>query len=364
MKRRSTNLLAATALCGALVSSVCAPAIAASSEKKPVKESFDIQAHRGGVGLTTESTLEAFGKALELGVTTLELDTQITEDGKVVVTHDRQVSTTVCQDTAPLTPGDPEYPYVGKYIKGLTLAQIQTMNCGYQQHPSHPQQEQIDGARMIELHEVFSLVKSRGAKDVTLNVETKVEAGAPDETAPRELFVRRMNEEIVKAGMTRQVTVQSFDWGALMAVHKLNPKLPLLALTNYDFLQVGQPGASPWLGDIDADDFDGDFVAAAASIEGVTALSPVHGFPQDGTIDQPGYESYVTQEMVDDAHARGLAVIPWTVDDIPTMNHLVKLGVDGIITDYPDRLRRVAAAHGYKLPWAYYDRPGKPGKGH
>lgn len=80
--------------------------------------------------------------------------------------------------------------------------------------------------------------------------------------------------EIANSGRKRQVTIQSLDWGALMAIHHLDRSLPLVALTNYDFRQVGQPGASPWLGGIDADDFNGDFVAAADSIAGVVALSP------------------------------------------------------------------------------------------
>src|SRR5690625_1797278 len=77
---------------------------------------FDLQAHRGGRGLVVESTLAGFANALELGVSTLELDVQITRDRHVVVSHDRQVSATICQDTGPALPNDPIYPYVGKYI--------------------------------------------------------------------------------------------------------------------------------------------------------------------------------------------------------------------------------------------------------
>src|SRR5688500_19573687 len=84
---------------------------------------FDLQAHRGGIGLTVESTLAAFGKALELGVTTLELDVQITKDGREVVTHDRKTNPAKCIDTAPVTPGDPAFPYAGKYVKDLTFDQ-------------------------------------------------------------------------------------------------------------------------------------------------------------------------------------------------------------------------------------------------
>ncbi|KAA1420154.1 glycerophosphodiester phosphodiesterase [Mumia zhuanghuii] len=317
------------------------------------RAAFDLQAHRGGVGLTTESTVAGFAKALSLGVTTLELDTQVTKDEKVVVTHDRRVSATICKDTAPASAGDPQFPYVGKYVKDLTLAQLQTMDCGHQQRPGFPQQEVVSGARMAELKDVFALVKKRKAWGVTLNVETKVEAGAPHETAPRDLFVRRVAAEIRRSGLSRQVTVQSFDWGALMLMHRVSPRIPLVALTNRDFLQVGQPGASPWLGGIDADDFGGDFVRAAASIDGVTTLSPVYGTPQNGTIDQPGFTFYVTPQMVRDAHRRGLDVVPWTCDDMPTVAALMDMGVDGIITDYPDRVRTLMAERGMRLPRAY-----------
>ncbi|WP_433476171.1 glycerophosphodiester phosphodiesterase family protein [Spirillospora sp. CA-142024] len=322
----------------------------------PQKTHFDLQAHRGGIGMTTEESLEGFGKAMRLGVTTLELDTHVTKDRKVVVNHDRQVSAQKCRDTAPVTPGDPMYPYVGKYIKDLTLAQIKTMDCGYQRLPGFPEQEQIKGFRMVELKDVLDLVKSYHAKQVTLNIETKVEAGAPEQTAPRELFVRRVYEEIHASGIEDQVTIQSFDWGALKEMHRLAPSYPLVALTNYDFLQVGRPGASPWLGGIDADDYDGDFVRAAATIAGVRALSPVYGFPQNGKIGDPGFRFYVSRSMISAAHARGLKVVPWTCDDPATIEALIDMGVDGVITDYPNRVRQIMADRGMRLPKPYAPR--------
>ncbi|MFI2712154.1 glycerophosphodiester phosphodiesterase family protein [Micromonospora sp. NPDC018662] len=322
----------------------------------PQRTHFDLQAHRGGIGMTTEETLAGFAKAMRLGVTTLELDTQVTRDEKVVVTHDRQVNAQKCRDTAPVRPGDPTYPYVGKYIKDLTLAQVKTMDCGYQQLPGFPEQERIAGVRMAELRDVLDLVKRYRAYGITLNIETKVEAGAPEQTAPRELFVRRVFEEIRRSGIERQVTIQSFDWGALRVMHRLAPRWPLVALTNYDFLQVGQPGASPWLGGLDADDFGGDVVRAADAIPGVTALSPNYGFPQNGTIADPSFRFYPDARMIADAHARGLKVIPWTCDDMPTVAALMDLGVDGIITDYPNRVRQLMAERGMRLPKAYRAR--------
>lgn len=321
-----------------------------SSAHRPVD--FDLQAHRGGLALRPESTLSSFGNALRLGVSTLELDVQITEDDQAVVTHDRRVDARKCLDTAPATPGDPEFPYVGKYVNTLTLAQVKTLECGTKTLVDFPAQQAVPGSRMPLLSEVFDLVRRYGADDVTLNVETKVEAGAPSETAPREQFVQIVAAQVRAAGLLERVTIQSFDWGALMRMRQVEPGLPLVALTNRDFLQVGQPGASPWLGGIDIDDFGGDPIAAIKSF-GAAAFSPVHGFPQNGKVTDPNYQPYVTQAMVDHAHSNGIKVIPWTIDDTATMNKLIDDGVDGIITDYPDRLRQVMAERGLRLPKAY-----------
>ncbi|HEU4811895.1 MAG TPA: glycerophosphodiester phosphodiesterase family protein [Nocardioides sp.] len=333
---------------GAAVVAPLTPAPAQAAEPP----SFDLQAHRGGLGLTVESTLASFDKAIRLGVSTLELDVQITQDGQAVVTHDRKVNGSKCQDTAPATPGDPEFPYAGDYVNTLSLAQVRTLDCGSQTQPQFPGQQASPGARMPLLGEVFDLVQAYDAKHLVLNVETKVEAGAPSETAPREQFVQVTDREIREAGIADQVTIQSFDWGSLMRMKEVDPALPLVALTNYDFLQTGQPGRSPWLGGIDIDDFGGDPIKAVDSF-GASAFSPVHGFPQNGKVTDAGYKPYVTSEMVDEAHRYGIEVIPWTVDDKPTMNKLIDDGVDGLITDYPDRLREVLADRGFALPHAY-----------
>jgi glycerophosphoryl diester phosphodiesterase len=155
--------------------------------------------------------------------------------------------------------------------------------------------------------------------------------------------------EVRRAGLVENVTVQSFDWGALMRVRAVEPRLPIVALTDGTFLQTGRPGGSPWLGGIDIDDFGGSLVQAAGSF-GADAISPVHGDPQGGSVLDPGYRSFTTKEMVDGAHAAGMKVIPWTVNDIATMNRLIDIGVDGIITDYPDRLRDLLETRDYELP--------------
>lgn len=311
---------------------------------------FDLQVHRGGLGLVTEGTLQAFANALELGVSTLELDTQVTADGYVVVTHDRQVLPHRCLDTAPATADDPQFPYVGKYIKDLNWSQVRTLDCGSQRASAHASQQTVPGARLVLLSEVLDLVKRHRAFDVMLNIETKVEAGAPEETAPREVFVQTVIDEIYRHDMQNQVSIQSFDWGALMRVRELAPELPIIALSNaQSFLQCGMPGASPWTGGIDMDDFDCNLPAAAASF-GADAISPVHGLPQNASVTDANYQAFTTPEMVTQAQSLGLRVIPWTINDTATMAHLISIGVDGIITDYPDRLRTILATENLPLP--------------
>ncbi|MGM1058184.1 glycerophosphodiester phosphodiesterase [Saccharothrix sp. Mg75] len=336
------------ALAAALVLSLTVPVVVPGAASAHGRRSFDLQAHRGGIGLTVESTLAAFAKALELGVTTLELDVQITRDGREVVTHDRRTNPAKCVDTAPATPGDPAFPYAGKYVKDLTFAQVRTLDCGSRRWAQHPDQELSPGARMPTLAEVFALARRHRAHGVRFNIETKVEAAAPHETAPREQFVEVTAREIRRSGFQRSVTVQSFDWGTLMLWRRAEPRIPLVALTQPEFLRPG----SPWTGGLELADFGGSVVKAVTSF-GASALSPVHGNPQGGTANDPGYVPFTTKALVDEAHAHGLAVVPWTVNDVATMHKLIDDGVDGIITDYPDRLRGVMADRGLKLPRPY-----------
>lgn len=317
-------------LIGALVIAMATPGIADAHHHRD----FDLQAHRGGIGLTVESTLKAFGKALELGVTTLELDLQITRDGREVITHDRRTNPAKCLDTAPAFPGDPDFPYAGKYVKDLTFAQVRTLDCGSTRWSQYPDQELAPGARMPTLAELFDLARRHRASGIRFNIETKVEAAAPHETAPREQFVQRAVREIRRSGFLPNVTVQSFDWGTLMRLREVEPRIPLVALTQPEFLRPG----SPWTGGLNLDDFGGSVARAVRSF-GAKALSPVH--------------TMTTKELVTDAHGQGLAVIPWTVDEESRMHEVIGTGIDGLITDYPDRLRKVLKERGFKLPKRY-----------
>jgi glycerophosphoryl diester phosphodiesterase len=354
MRTMRGEFLAAVVMLGG----VAAAAAMVAAEDRSGPPSLDLQAHRGGLGLRPESSPAAFEHALRLGVTTLELDVQITWDGQAVVTHDRRVNPVVCRDTTPAFPGDPRFPYVGKLVKDLTLAQLKTLDCGTRR-PADPRVDQfvdtqipVPGSQIITLRELFDLVKradAAGSEGVRLNIETKVEAGAPQETAPREQFVQVVIDEVRRAELIENVTIESFDWGALMRVREVEPRLPVIALIDENFLQTGQSGASPWLGGIDIDDFGGNPVQAVNSF-GADVIAPVHGHPEDGSVLDPDYRPITTKEMVDEAHTVGIRVIPWGVNDIATMNRMIGIGVDGIITDYPDRLRDLLETRGYQLP--------------
>ncbi|WP_225219055.1 alkaline phosphatase [Arthrobacter gallicola] len=302
------------------------------------RPSIDLQSHRGGRGEYTEESLTAFRHSLELGVSTLELDTHLSRDGAVVVWHDDTIQAEKCRDTAPAAAGDPGFPYVGDRVADLTLAQLKTLDCGYQQLPGYPEQQVVEGNRIAELKDVFALVREVRARGVWLNIETKVEdgqAGGPG----MEALTRSVIREIRNSGMADRVTLQSFDWGSLNLAGRIAPRLTRVALAaGPETLEIGQPGAAAILGGIDIDDYEGSVVLAAAA-QGYDVISPVY--------------ASVTRQMVAEAQELDMKIVPWTVNQPAVMNYLIDLGVDGIITDYPTRLRLVMEERGLKLPRAY-----------
>ncbi len=179
---------------------------------------FDLQAHRGGRGETTEESLRAFAKALELGVSTLELDIVITKDGQPMVWHDPTIDAEKCADTGPAFAGDPQYPYVGKLVHELTLVQIRTLDCG-KRLAEFPRAEVVRGNKIATLPEVFALADSYRA-GVRYNIETKVEADNPSRSADPQQFVDVILAAIRSAGKVDRVEIQSFDWRTLPMVHE------------------------------------------------------------------------------------------------------------------------------------------------
>ncbi|UTT70458.1 glycerophosphodiester phosphodiesterase [Arthrobacter sp. DNA4] len=239
---------------------------------------------------------------------------------------------------APATAGDPEFPYVGRRVAELSLAQVKTLNCGFMQLPGFPEQDVIEGNRIAELKDVYQLAEQYNAKKVRFNVETKVEDGKAGGEGMVAL-TKAVVAEVQASGAAERTTIQSFDWSSLNLTRKLAPELTLVALSSGDaWMQVGKPGAAPELGGIDIDNYDGSLAKAAAA-QGYDVISPTF--------------SSVTPQMIAEAHQLGLAVIPWTVNKPADMERLMDQGVDGIITDYPTRLRTLMDERGLKLPKAY-----------
>jgi glycerophosphoryl diester phosphodiesterase len=307
---------------------------------------FDLQAHRGGRGETTEESLRGFAKALELGVTTLELDIVLSKDAEPMVWHDPVIQAAKCADTAPAFAGDPSYPYVGKQVNELTLQQLRTLDCG-QLLPEFPSAEVVKGNKIATLPEVFTLTDSYGA-DVRYNIETKVEAEKPEMSAPPQQFVDVILATVRAADKTDKVEIQSFDWRTLPMVRVAEPSIPLVAL--YDET-TWVPG-SPWLNGIDPTAVADPIVGAV--LVGANIISPGYSVPYGQTPADPDFRLVADRTYVDRAHGLGLRVVPWTINDAATMNAQIEAGADGMITDYPTRLRAVMADRGMPLPPAYH----------
>jgi glycerophosphoryl diester phosphodiesterase len=315
-------------LSAAVVAAVLAlapPGAAASAD-------FDLQAHAGGRGEATGESLRAFAKSLELGVSTLELDINITKDRQPLVWHDPIIEPQQCSDTGPAFAGDPSYPYVGKLIHDLTVAQIQTLDCG-KPNSQFPHAEVVQHNKIATLPAVFALADSYRAA-VRYNIETKVAADRPGISADPQEFVDVVLGVVRTADKVDRVEIQSFDWRTLPLVHRAEPAIPLVALWD---AQTWVPD-SPWLAGVNPA-IVGDPVIGATMV-GANILSPDYAL--------------VDRALVERAHALGLRVIPWTVDDAGDMQTQIADGVDGIITNYPALLRSVMAELGMPLPPAYH----------
>ncbi|KAL0636687.1 hypothetical protein Q9L58_004295 [Maublancomyces gigas] len=304
---------------------------------------LSVQGHRGGLGYRPESTLWAFANALELGVDALEMDTVFTKDGISVVWHDHQILATKCRDTVPGA------QYVGKYIANLTLAEVQSLDCGSQQIDLHPQAELHPGAKIPTLEEVLDLVDCYGDKRVEINLETKLDPVRPNETLAIGNYINDIVPILQKRGYASRTYIQSFDWRTLVGIKKKFPKTRTVALLDTNNVKSEDRGVSgyPWLGGVDLDGFKGDWVAAANSI-GVTIVSPIHGSPSNATPNTPGYVPITTADVVKRAHKLGIQVIPWTVDFEVTINKMISDGVDGIISNYPERVLHISEQRGKK----------------
>ncbi len=258
---------------------------------------FDLQGHRGARGLAPENTLAAFRIALDLGVTTLETDLAVTKDGVLVISHDPFLN-------PDLTRLDGQWiATAGPTIQSLTLADLKRYDIG-RTNPGSKYGQQFAGQKL-----------------------------APDP----ERFAQLTVEAIRKGKAGARSTIQSFDWRGLIAARRLAPEIATgcLSIESNNSDTVGRASAqpSPWLGGLDLKAHGGS-VPKLAKAAGCAVWSP--------------FWRNVTAENVKEAQALGLKVVPWTVNNPADMTQLIDLGVDGLITDYPDRARPVLTARGLR----------------
>lgn len=294
---------------------------------------FDLQGHRGARGLAPENTLAGFETALLVGVSTLELDIAISADGVPVISHDPALNPDITRDASGRW-----LQARGQAIHRLTVGEIQTFDVGRINPASRyaldfAEQVPHDGERIPTLAALFERVQALGAKGVRFNIETKLQPGNDVPTATPEIFVRAILDVVRAYSMEQRVSLQSFDWRTLQTARQIAPKLPTVFLTaqlpRFDTVTSGD-----WTLGLRAADFDtaADMVAAA----GGKTWSPHH---RD-----------LSQAVLRRARALNLRVIPWTVNEIADMERLINWGVDGLITDHPDRLRAVMQQRGMALP--------------
>jgi len=236
-----------------------------------------------------ENTLPAFEYAIQQGVDALEMDMAVTKDNVIVISHDPILETPVCSG-----------PRNGVVIHTLTLAEVRQWDCGAVQNPKFATQKAIAGTRMPTLDDVFHLA-SRGTFDY--NIETKSFPDRPEYTPRPDEFARMVLDKIREYKLEKRVILQSFDFRTLVAMRKLAPEIRLSALTEMD------PRGFPTI---------------AGEAGHAEIVSP--------------YYKLVTAEKVAAAHAAGVQVVPWTVNDPADWDNLIAAKVDAIISDDPAAL--------------------------
>ena len=319
-----------------LRSALAAAALAATLAA--TAQAFDLQGHRGARGLRPENTLAAFAEALAIGVTTLELDLAVTADGVLVVSHDPYLNPVIVRDAdAHWLAGK------GPPIHALTAAELERYDIGRLDPQSayarqFPQQRSVDGQRFPTLAQVFALARESG-KHPRFNIETKITPTSGEETVDAATFARLAVEAVRGAGLEDRVTIESFDWRTLRKSRRIAPGIATVCLTSetegFDTVQRNAGKPSPWHAGLALADHGGSVPRLARAA--------------DCAVWSPFWRN-VSARDVAEAHALGLRVLPWTVNDPAEMARLIDMGVDGLITDYPDRLRAVMAAKGLALP--------------
>ncbi len=274
-----------------------------SQQQKPELPAFDTEGHRGARGLMPENSIPAMMKALELGVTTLEMDTHITKDGKVVVTHDPHINPLYARtpDGKDITKEESK-----KYaIYQMNYDQVRQFEMGTKFYDAYPQQQKVKTyipllAELID--SVQTHIKKNNLPQVFYNIETKSVPNGDNTIHPEPaVFVKKLVEVLEEKNLTPWVIIQSFDPRTLQVLHQQYPHIRASLLVS------------------NKDSFEENLERLG--------FTPV--------VYSPNYK-LVTAELIQKAHAKNIKVIPWTVNTAEDIARLKALGVDGIISDYPN----------------------------
>lgn len=301
---------------------------------------LDLQGHRGARGLAPENTLPGFARALSIGVTTLETDVGLTRDDVLVISHDPALN-------PDLTRG-PDGRFLdgrGPLIHQLAFDELRRYDVGRlkpgtRYAAQHPDQQPADGARIPSLAELFALVAKSGNPQLRLSLETKLTPDAPQDTAAPEPFARALVAAVRGAGLAARTTIQSFDWRTLRVVQREAPEIDTACLT----------AQQRWLDNVGAgSDTPSRWTAGLAFANHGTVPRLVKAA---GCRIWSAHFADLDADKVREARALGLKVLAWTVNDPAQVERALDLGVDGIISDRPDRVRDAMQRRGLALPRA------------
>lgn len=267
------------------------------------KKSLDLEGHRGGRGLMPENTIPAMKNGMDMGITTVELDAVISKDGKVVVSHDPffNEAITTTPDGRYLTKKEGE----ALLLYGMTYDEIRKYDVGLKPYPAFPQQHRMKAykpllSELIDSVEAYAKEKHR---TIHYNIEIKSKEGFDGVRYPDTKTFSDLVLAVIKdKGVLDRVVIQSFDVRPLQYIHKTYPAVVLSYLVEKTTApldeQLNKLGFTP------------------------AVYSPAYAM--------------VTKELVDACHKKGIKVLPWTVNTVPEMKALIAIGVDGIISDYPN----------------------------
>ena len=284
--------------------------------------------HRGARGLMPENTMEGFEYTLDLGVMALEFDVLLSKDNVPVITHDNYLSGAVTRDN------DGNWLVEdGPNINELTLSELKKFDVGGIDEHSlyrewYPEQKFLSGVRIPTLSELLELAGLPKNQNLYLLLEIKSELHLNKTN-----MVQKIVREVREKKLSNRTVLHSFDWDLLRECQRVAPEIPCSFLSEL-------PGKDDETLDEYSDFNIPDFASFDISI-------PKAVSSHKGQMWCPEF-SDVTVEVVQEAHELGLVVCAWTVNEIEDLENMVDAGVDGIITDYPDRAQRVLASRGLR----------------